>query len=121
MAASPTDEDQILTALDADAGWQAAANAEQRERALLVRCRVQFNAIEIHRPKIQAWNRIVQILIKDDEPEEVIRLIREEIRKANSEAEIRAAQLKKTDQKADRQTELESREAPRAWGVSTHV
>lgn len=118
MSSSSTDEDQILTALDADAGWQAAANAEQRERALLVQCRAQLNAIEIHRPRIQAWVRIMNILMKEGSPEELLNMVREEVRKGNSEADLRDAQIKKTDQKTDRQTTQESREAPRAAGVT---
>jgi hypothetical protein len=110
MSVSSTD-DQILTALDADAGWQVAARAQARARDLEHRIAATNDLLQIARLRLSAFSKIANLLATSEDTEATMARIREEVAKGNTEAtaleqdiqDKREAEKKKKAEKTDHQ------------------
>jgi ribosomal 50S subunit-recycling heat shock protein len=121
MAPEPTDnQEDILTALDREAGWQAARRAEQRARELKRQLSAVSDHMKIARPRLDAWFRITKILKTEAPPEDKLAAIQVELNKATVKAASVEFEIQAENARAYRD-EQEKLEAAQRAGADTHA
>lgn len=75
----------LMTHLDAEAGWAAAQQAEASLRELHRQNKVQRETIARYQTKISAWIKICKLMKEDLPPEQKLKQVQQFLDKGNEE------------------------------------